>query len=209
MKSGAPNYPPAGGAYGASGYGSAPPHRGSYGNSYGGAAPPPPARGSYGSGASYGGTPGYGSPAGSYGAPGYAGGTTAGNTYANAGYSRPRPPTTYIDPTIRNWFETVDRNKSGQIDAQELQMALVNGDYSCLLEFVGDAYKRVMVSNKIQVDVDKTGTISIEEFAGVFKYINDWRNVFQHFDADRSGSIEGHELANALAQFGYRWAALP
>ncbi|SRR5258708_198414 len=28
-------------------------------------------------------------------------------------------------------------------------------------------------------------------------------SVFQHFDADRSGSIEGQELANALRQFGY------
>ncbi|EIM21322.1 EF-hand, partial [Wallemia mellicola CBS 633.66] len=96
-----------------------------------------------------------------------------------------------------NWFETVDRNKSGQIDAQELQMALVNGDYS---NFDLDTTKMLIGI----FDVDKTGTISIEEFAGVFKYINDWRNVFQHFDADRSGSIEGHELANALAQFGYR-----
>jgi peflin len=28
-------------------------------------------------------------------------------------------------------------------------------------------------------------------------------SVFRHFDADRSGSIDGAELANALRQFGY------
>jgi hypothetical protein len=28
-------------------------------------------------------------------------------------------------------------------------------------------------------------------------------SVFRHFDADRSGTIERHELANALRQFGY------
>jgi Ca2+-binding EF-hand superfamily protein len=28
-------------------------------------------------------------------------------------------------------------------------------------------------------------------------------SVFRHFDSDNSGTIEGHELANALRQFGY------
>lgn len=41
------------------------------------------------------------------------------------------------------------------------------------------------------------------EFAGLWKYISDWQNVFRHFDRDRSGSIEGHELAEALRSFGY------
>jgi Ca2+-binding EF-hand superfamily protein len=42
-----------------------------------------------------------------------------------------------------------------------------------------------------------------EEFAGLWKYISDWQNVFRHFDRDRSGSIEGAELAEALRSFGY------
>jgi len=41
------------------------------------------------------------------------------------------------------------------------------------------------------------------EFAGLWKYISDWQNVFRHFDRDRSGSIEGRELAEALRSFGY------
>lgn len=41
------------------------------------------------------------------------------------------------------------------------------------------------------------------EFAGLWKYISDWQNVFRHFDRDRSGSIEGRELAEALHSFGY------
>jgi peflin len=43
----------------------------------------------------------------------------------------------------------------------------------------------------------------LTEFAGLWKYISDWQNVFRHFDRDRSGSIEGHELAEALRSFGY------
>jgi len=42
------------------------------------------------------------------------------------------------------------------------------------------------------------------EFAGLWKYITDWQGVFRHFDRDRSGSIDGGELASALASFGYR-----
>jgi len=73
-------------------------------------------------------------------------------------------------------------------------------------------------------DTDRSGTISYSgacvflmlvnfssihgwsfsiEFAGLWKYLADWQNVFRHFDQDRSGSIEGHELASALQNFGY------
>lgn len=31
----------------------------------------------------------------------------------------------------------------------------------------------------------------------------DWQGVFRHFDSDRSGSIEGRELSDALRSFGY------
>ncbi|KAJ2932540.1 hypothetical protein H1R20_g4561, partial [Candolleomyces eurysporus] len=51
-------------------------------------------------------------------------------------------------------------------------------------------------------DADRSGTIGFNEFAGLWKYIKDWQNVFKHFDRDRSGSIAGAEL-KALAQFGY------
>jgi len=35
------------------------------------------------------------------------------------------------------------------------------------------------------------------------KTIQDWQNVFRHFDRDRSGSIDRNELRDALSQFGY------
>ncbi|OBZ69515.1 Programmed cell death protein 6 [Grifola frondosa] len=52
-------------------------------------------------------------------------------------------------------------------------------------------------------DTDRSGTIGFTEFAGLWKYIKDWQNVFRHFDRDRSGSIDGRELQEALRQFGY------
>lgn len=44
---------------------------------------------------------------------------------------------------------------------------------------------------------------TLSEFAGLWKYIEDWQRVFRHFDRDASGSIDGHELASALKNFGY------
>lgn len=44
---------------------------------------------------------------------------------------------------------------------------------------------------------------SRSQFAGLWKYIKDWQNVYRHFDRDRSGSIDTNELHDALRQFGY------
>ncbi|KAJ7849202.1 hypothetical protein B0H14DRAFT_2765723, partial [Mycena olivaceomarginata] len=52
-------------------------------------------------------------------------------------------------------------------------------------------------------NTDHSSTIGFAKFAGLWKYIKDWQNIFKHFDCDRSGSINGKELHDALAQFGY------
>ncbi|KAF8604622.1 EF-hand [Ceratobasidium sp. AG-I] len=111
------------------------------------------------------------------------------------GGQNPRPPQG-SDPQLWNWFLTVDEDRSGQISATELQRALVNGNWS---PFDLDTTKMLMGI----FDVDHSGSINFNEFAGLWKYIADWQNVFRHFDADNSGSIEGPELASALRQFGY------
>ncbi|KAK1221203.1 Small subunit processome complex component [Marasmius sp. AFHP31] len=96
-----------------------------------------------------------------------------------------------------NWFTAVDVDNSGAITADELQKALINGDWT---PFDLDTVKLLMSI----FDVDRSGTIGFHEFEGLWKYIKDWQNVFRHFDRDRSGSIEGNELEQALTQFGYR-----
>jgi len=82
------------------------------------------------------------------------------------------------------------------IHAQELERALINGDWT---PFDLDTVKMLMTI----FDVDRSGTIGFNEFAGLWKYIKDWQNVFKHFDRDHSGSIDGGELREALANFGY------
>ena len=44
----------------------------------------------------------------------------------------------------------------------------------------------------------------MDEFVGLWGYLNQWRNLFTRFDADNSGAIDRKEFATALQQFGYR-----
>jgi Ca2+-binding EF-hand superfamily protein len=100
------------------------------------------------------------------------------------------------DPQLWQWFTSVDEDHSGSITVTELQSALVNGNWT---RFDLDTVKMLMSI----FDTDRSGTINFTEFAGLWKYISDWQNVFRHFDRDRSGSIEGRELSEALRSFGY------
>jgi len=161
--------------------------------SYGYGAPPPVGGGGYG----VAGGGGYPGGAGGYGAPpppaAHAG-------YHGGGFSAPPGrgggPPAGADPQLWQWFSTVDTDRSGAITVNELERALINGDWT---PFDLDTVKMLM-----QIfDADRSGTIGFNEFAGLWKYIKDWQNVFRHFDRDRSGSIDGQELREALGQFGF------
>merc|ERR1711970_1391314 len=100
---------------------------------------------------------------------------------------------------VMQWFQAVDVDRSGHINAIELQQALVNGNMS---KFSEDAC-RMMID---MFDANKSGTIDVSEFGQLFNFVNQWKGVFQGFDRDRSGSIELLELTQALQQMGYRFS---
>ncbi|KAJ7771701.1 hypothetical protein B0H16DRAFT_1714917 [Mycena metata] len=126
--------------------------------------------------------------------------------YANSGsrhghhQSYQQPPPQQGDPQLYQFFSAVDQDRSGSISVTELQAALVNGNWT---HFDLDTVKMLMGI----FDQDRSGTIDFKEFAGLWKYISDWQNVFRHFDRDGSGSIEGQELAQAMKSFGYNLVA--
>nr|CDS35375.2 programmed cell death protein [Hymenolepis microstoma] len=101
-----------------------------------------------------------------------------------------------MDPKIVSYFRSVDRDNSGYIHAEELQGALSNG--------IGTPFDITCLSLMISIfDQDNNGTISLNEFEQLFKYITDWQNVFRQHDRDCSGSIDIGEFTHTLKQFGY------
>ncbi|KAJ7795642.1 hypothetical protein B0H14DRAFT_2391396, partial [Mycena olivaceomarginata] len=90
-----------------------------------------------------------------------------------------------------HWFLAVDEDRSGEINAEELQCALINHDSSA---FDLDTVKVLMII----FDDDKNGTIDFNEFAGLRKFIENWRKIFNLCDSDNSGTIDEKELDNVL-----------
>ncbi|KAG0055992.1 Alpha-1 3/1 6-mannosyltransferase alg-2 [Gryganskiella cystojenkinii] len=99
--------------------------------------------------------------------------------------------------TLKDWFNAVDTDGNGTLSAQELQRALMNGDgwTPFNMETV-----RMMIS---MFDKNCDGSISFDEFIGLWNYIEKWKTCFQTFDQDRSGTIDAQELHTALTGFGY------
>uniref|UniRef100_A0A8C9PWS4 Peflin n=1 Tax=Spermophilus dauricus TaxID=99837 RepID=A0A8C9PWS4_SPEDA len=177
---------------------------------------PPHGGGQYGSGLPL---EGYGPPAGGgpYGYPN-AGGLppgTPGGPYGGAApggpYSQP-PPSSYgaqqpgpygqggvppnVDPEAYSWFQSVDSDHSGYISKKELKQALVNSNWSSF----NDETCLMMIN---MFDKTKSGRIDVYGFSALWKFIQQWKNLFQQYDRDHSGSISYTELQQALSQMGY------
>ncbi|XP_052764129.1 peflin-like isoform X2 [Mya arenaria] len=104
-----------------------------------------------------------------------------------------------VDPQVQAWFMAVDADRSGRISALELQQALVNGNWS----HFNPETCRLMIA---MFDKDQTGQIELPEFQALWSYIQQWKGVFERFDGNRTGSIEAHELGQALTGMGYNFS---
>ncbi|KPP64984.1 Programmed cell death protein 6-like [Scleropages formosus] len=89
----------------------------------------------------------------------------------------------------------VDKDRSGSISDTELQQALSNVELDPLCP---------PPLCTAMFDRDNKGGVNFNEFAGVWKYITDWQNIFRTYDRDNSGFIDRNELKQALTGFGYR-----
>ncbi|KAF6737132.1 Peflin [Oryzias melastigma] len=172
----------------------------------GGSNPPPgaPYSSPYAShpSAPYGGAAGPpGGPYGGYGAPSQGGhygpgaGGAPGGPYG--GYRAPAgntPPG--VNPEAFQWFQSVDTDRSGFINHSELKQALVNSNWSTF----NDETCLMMIN---MFDRTRSGRIDLYGFSALWDYMQRWRALFQQYDRDRSGSISGAELHQALVQMGY------
>ncbi|KAL1450911.1 hypothetical protein WDU94_003222 [Cyamophila willieti] len=95
-----------------------------------------------------------------------------------------------------NIFQGVDKDRSGFISADELQLALSNGTWTPF----NPETVRLMIG---MFDKHNRGSITFEDFGALWKYVTDWQNCFRSFDRDNSGNIDKGELTQALTTFGY------
>ncbi|XP_049607532.1 peflin [Syngnathus scovelli] len=161
-----------------------------------------------GTGAPYGSAPSapYGGPPGGYygpgqgghygtgpGAAGY-GGQPHGGPYRNPPPSGNIPPG--VNPEAYQWFQSVDTDHSGFINLKELKQALVNSNWSSF----NDETCLMMIN---MFDKTKSSRMDLFGFSALWDFMQKWRALFQQYDRDRSGSISGTELHQALSQMGY------
>ena len=139
--------------------------------------------------------PGYGAPQGQYPPP-----------QQPHGYPPQQPPPgaypsqyAYQPPQndpARAWFDAVDRDRSGSIDATELQAALSHG---------GMQFSHATTEKMIRMfDRDGSNSIQFMEFQQLNGFIQQMSAGFRARDTDGSGTLEGHEVRAALAASGYQ-----
>jgi Ca2+-binding EF-hand superfamily protein len=88
---------------------------------------------------------------------------------------------------VQQLFQAVDTDHSGQIDVGELQRALSSGGYHQFQVRTASLLIRMFDQNRSQ-------TIGFSEFQGLWNYLTQWKQSFDQFDQDRSGSIDHQEL---------------
>ncbi len=106
--------------------------------------------------------------------------------------------------TLQAWFNSVDKDRSGKISAQELaQMVFPGapGSSSLAGRPIG-----LEVANKIIPIFDSAGVreISFFEYAALFEFCTQLQTAFQAADRNRTNKLGAAEVGQALSQ-----AALP
>lgn len=108
-----------------------------------------------------------------------------------------RPPQPH-DPNaeLRSWFQAVDQDGTGRIDANELQGALSNG---------GFVFNRATVERMIRLfNRDGSGKVDFVEFGSLHRFVKDMTNAFRLRDTSGDGTLDGREVRAALAASGYQ-----
>ncbi|KAM1221197.1 hypothetical protein ACFX13_009098 [Malus domestica] len=82
---------------------------------------------------------------------------------------------------LRKAFEFFDKNRNGYIEIEELRDAMSNE--------VDDNIEDVINAIINDVDTDKDGRISYEEFAAMMKAGTDWRKASRQYSRDRFNSL--------------------
>ncbi|KAI3716579.1 hypothetical protein L1987_67548 [Smallanthus sonchifolius] len=121
-----------------------------------------------------------------------------GTVYGAGEYEYPPVPSfpRGTHPEVIRSFQMVDLDRSGFIDAKELQQALNSGYQKFNIRTI----RLLMFQFRNPNDPFRTGP---KEFADLWSCLGQWRAIFERFDRDRSGKIDAAELRDALYSLGY------
>ncbi|KAM5279856.1 grancalcin [Ctenodactylus gundi] len=106
----------------------------------------------------------------------------------------------YTDVSMWSYFTAV-AGQDGGVDAEELQRCLTQSGISGTYSPFSLETCRIMIA---MLDRDYTGKMGFNEFKELWAALNAWKQNFMAVDQDRSGTVEHHELSQAIAVMGYR-----
>ncbi|RVW22193.1 Calcium-dependent protein kinase 13 [Vitis vinifera] len=85
------------------------------------------------------------------------------------------------DEHLRKAFSYFDRDGNGYIERDELRDALMEDGADDCTDVVNDIFQ--------EVDTDKDGRISYDEFVAMMKTGTDWRKASRHYSRGRFNSL--------------------
>ncbi|XP_035250014.1 grancalcin [Anguilla anguilla] len=109
-------------------------------------------------------------------------------------------PSPAVNDPMWGYFTAI-AGQDGEVDAEELQRCLTQSGFSGSYNPFSLETCRIMIA---MLDRDMTGKMGFNEFKELFTALNGWKQNFMMFDQDRSGTMEPHELAQAITSMGYR-----
>jgi Ca2+-binding EF-hand superfamily protein len=100
---------------------------------------------------------------------------------------------------LRGWFVNVDADRSGFVDATELQN----------IKFDGKPIGLQVAAKLVSVfDQNRRGCVDFGQYITMHKFIEHMRKAFTTADSDRSGRIESREIQTALQQSSFQFISL-
>eukprot|EP01125_Pyxidicula_operculata_P004390 TRINITY_DN1671_c0_g1_i4.p1 TRINITY_DN1671_c0_g1~~TRINITY_DN1671_c0_g1_i4.p1 ORF type:complete len:309 (-),score=113.63 TRINITY_DN1671_c0_g1_i4:73-999(-) len=110
-----------------------------------------------------------------------------------SGYAAQLSPQEYQQ--CQQWFQSVDRDRSGTVSVPELSQ----------VQFNGRPIGAPVAAKLIKVfDKDQSGSVDLNEYCSLHKFLNIMQAAFFRADADRSGTIGANELYQALSSAGFQ-----
>uniref|UniRef100_A0A0A8ZKE8 EF-hand domain-containing protein n=1 Tax=Arundo donax TaxID=35708 RepID=A0A0A8ZKE8_ARUDO len=98
------------------------------------------------------------------------------------------------DEHLRRAFLFFDKDGNGYIEPEELQEALLEDGAADSMDIVNDILQ--------EVDTDKDGKISYEEFAAMMKTGTDWRKASRHYSRGRFNSLSIKLIKDGSVKLG-------